>query len=492
MPAYTALRYRKHARRNQRNVFVGLLVFFLLCLIYVPQGVALENIFLGGFITIFASIPLMLWFRYDQQNRKIPFFEMVFFSYAFSYGLSVLQGELYFRGLYPIPNEVVTYTLLFILVGMLSLFAGWRWARGITVRLPFSYHLNEYRLIRLMMLYMALYLILSVLQRFAIASTLRALTGNLVDYIIGSSGLAAIYGLSAYESTGVLNTRQRKYYWVIMAFTFLIKISSGWLSQVLAPVLALFFGRLSAGRLSRKLIVFIMITFLFFQAGKQAFRAEFWGGEVGGTGVSSITEIPKQIAFWISASTEEWQSLQEEGQTSKGILSSIERFNHLTWFAWVVYQTPDSIPYLSGYSYKDLYLYLIPRFLWPEKPINLEKANMIALRYGWLDPTQVGRTAVSPGLMDEAYINFGFLGIILGMFILGMFFKVLSQTLNNPKWGQGWQLLLIVLLCEKWLPLSTAASYFGGFVQPLIIILLMYLPARRKYFRGSESVKRAL
>lgn len=477
---------------NRRNFAIGLMVFFFYFFFNMPKNAPAENIMLGGAIALFAAFPFWLWVRNEQWKENIPFFEMLFLSYAFSYGFAVLQPEHIFRGIHSIPDKAVTGALLIILAGMGSLFAGWRLAGPLRMRLPFTYHMDEHRLIRLMIIYCAMYLFLAMSQRFAVGESIRGFAGNLGDYVFGSTGLAAIFGLSRFEVKGKLTLRQRYYYWGMVGLIFLVKISSGWLMQVLSPVLALFFGRLVGGRFSRKLAVFMLVTFLFFQVGKSAYRNAAWEETMGGKTIDSVSAIPDQVSLWINASSEEWQSSSRQGETGQAVMSAFERLSHLDWFAWVVYQTPEVIPFLNGYSYDDFYLYLVPRFLWPEKPINLEKANTIAVRYGWIYESQVGQTSVSPGLMDEVYINFGRTGIFLGMTALGAFFRLISGALNNPRWGKGWQLLIVVLLCEKWMPLSTAVSYFGGFVQPLIIILMMYLPARVSLSRSRKSVAHAI
>lgn len=477
------LRQKILSRRNQNTFIVGLLMFFLFSLVYVPRGVAVQNILLGGVVIFFATMPLTRWLKYDRLTGTVPFFQLLFFTYALTAGFAVFQGKVVFRGEIPVTQDTVTLTLLLILLGMGSLLTGWRIGAIFHIRPPFSYHVDDGRLLRLMMIYLLLLTILALFQRIGIAGMLRGIFGNLFQYIMGSAGLVAIFGLAGYEAQNRLSARQRRYFRIMMLSVILLGISSGWLYQATLPLLIYCFGRLSrGGYISRKLIISLVVAVLFFQVGKNAFREKFWAGKIGGVAISSVAEIPSQISYWITESVQKIGTESEQKSIGKIAQKTMKRFDHLEWFSFVVSQTPDRIPYLEGYSYNDLYKYLIPRFLWSGKPINLEKANFIALRYGWIYPWQVGRTAVTPGLMDEAYINFGIIGVIFVMMIIGAFFRVLTTTFGNPKWGEGWRLVLIVLVCEKWLPISTAASYFGGFIQPIIIVLIMYWPARKRYF----------
>lgn len=468
-------------RKNRRNIVTGILSVALLSIIYLPEGASIINLFLGSVIVLFASVPFLQWLRHEQWENSVPFFQVFFFSHAVNFGLTAFQGGMVFRGIISIPNFVVTQTLIIILAGMGSLLAGWHLARGVRLKLPFTYHLDERRFVRLLFIYLGLYAFFTLLQRFSIGDMLRSQFGNLFDYMFGGMGLVSIFCLSGYHAEGRLNRRQSQLFWGAIIASLLSGLSSGWLGQAITPVLALVLGRLAkGGHFRRSTILVAVVLVLFLQVGKSAFREMTWQGEMGGVAAQSITDIPLQVSSWFSASALTLENMDEQDRMGSAVVATLGRFNHLEWFAWVVSQTPDSIPYLEGYSYSDLYLFFIPRFFWPDKPTNLEKANYIAVRYGWLDDSQVGQTAVTPGLMDEAFINFGIYGVIIGMAIIGILFRLLSTAMNDPRAGKGWQLALVALLCMKWMPIATAASYFGGFFQPMIMILIMCFPARRK------------
>ncbi len=471
--------------KSRRSIVTGVLVFAAICLIYMPEGASLTNLLLGSGIVLFASVPMLQWLRQQQREDNIPFFQFFFFSHAVNFGFSVFQGRLAFRGIFGIPDEIVTETLLIVLVGMAALLAGWNLGRIFRLKLPFDYHLDERRFIRLLLVYLGFYSFFLVFQRFSIGDMLRAASGNLFEYMLGATGLVSIFYLSGYQAQNKLSKRQNQLFWGAVIVSLFSGLSSGWLSKCIAPIFALVLGRLSkGGHFSRRIVIVAAVLVLFLQVGKNAFRQMTWHGAMGGVVAESITDIPVLVSSWFSASAASLQRIDEQDRMGNAVLTTFRRFNHLEWFSWVVSQTPGSLPYLEGYSYNDLYLFLVPRFIWPDKPTNMDKANFIALRYGWIDPSQVGNQAVTPGLMDEAFINFGVSGVIIVMAAIGALFGVLSTALNNSKAGKGWQIALVALLCMKWLPIATAASYFGGFVQPIVIVLIMYLPARQKRTAG--------
>jgi hypothetical protein len=173
----------------------------------------------------------------------------------------------------------------------------------------------------------------------------------------------------------------------------------------------------------------------------------------------------------------------------------VTRANHLSFFGHVVTMTPRSIPYLEGYSYKTIPAMFIPRAIWPGKPSTMEVANTLAVRYGWLAESHLGAVAVSPGLMDEAYMNSGVIGVVLVMFGFGVLIRWLSDNFGSGIYGFGWQLALIGFMCGGGLMVTwTAQSYFGGIWQTFVTITVIYWPLRlrqRRRVAGAYRVSRS-
>lgn len=81
-------------------------------------------------------------------------------------------------------------------------------------------------------------------------------------------------------------------------------------------------------------------------------------------------------------------------------------------------KVPSDADYQYGYSYYVQLVNPIPRFLWPGKP-TLDTGLLMASLYGEVDrATGEAHLTVSPGLIGEMYLNFGWLGVI-GLSALG-------------------------------------------------------------------------
>lgn len=86
-------------------------------------------------------------------------------------------------------------------------------------------------------------------------------------------------------------------------------------------------------------------------------------------------------------------------------------------------KVPSEIGYLNGESLTYFLLAPIPRTMWPEKPVV-----RIGLFIGQEIFDKNNETGVPPGFPAELYLNFGHIGVILGMFIVGAAYARLYVT----------------------------------------------------------------
>ncbi len=94
-------------------------------------------------------------------------------------------------------------------------------------------------------------------------------------------------------------------------------------------------------------------------------------------------------------------------------------------------KVPSEIDYLKGESLTYFLLAPIPRTMWPEKPVV-----RIGLFIGQEIFDKNNETGVPPGFPAELYLNFGHIGVVLGMFIVGAAYAGLYvatiQRRNSP------------------------------------------------------------
>lgn len=89
----------------------------------------------------------------------------------------------------------------------------------------------------------------------------------------------------------------------------------------------------------------------------------------------------------------------------------LQEFSQFDWFAKVLENTPELIPIQYGRTYLEYFTQFVPRFIWEEKPLPIEyRITSLILGYESGSPfTMIG----------ELFINFGTIGVVLGMFLFG-------------------------------------------------------------------------
>jgi hypothetical protein len=88
-----------------------------------------------------------------------------------------------------------------------------------------------------------------------------------------------------------------------------------------------------------------------------------------------------------------------------------------------VYQLGQTQNFARGDTLWDALLALIPRAIWPEKPITAGSGNLVT-RYTGIDFSS--GTSVGVGQVMEFYANFGTPGVVIGFIIMGVFVTALD------------------------------------------------------------------
>jgi oligosaccharide repeat unit polymerase len=88
----------------------------------------------------------------------------------------------------------------------------------------------------------------------------------------------------------------------------------------------------------------------------------------------------------------------------------------------LVGRVPQELPFQWGRTYLATATMVVPRGLWPNKP--LPSTGVFTLAF-WPDSWLLAGTTLPPGLFGEFYLNFGWIGVALGSFL----FARLGRTL---------------------------------------------------------------
>lgn len=111
-----------------------------------------------------------------------------------------------------------------------------------------------------------------------------------------------------------------------------------------------------------------------------------------------------------------------------GLQASGSRINALGVATVIIRDTPSRVPYQGGWSIGYIFLAYIPRILWPGKP-TISIGQWVTDTYG---PGPHIRSNTGASWIGELYFNFGYPGVLIGMLILGLWFRVLQEHFFRP------------------------------------------------------------
>ena len=97
-------------------------------------------------------------------------------------------------------------------------------------------------------------------------------------------------------------------------------------------------------------------------------------------------------------------------------------FNH------VYAKTPEPVPYWGGETYRNFFTNLVPRAFWAGKPEE-RFGREFGIRYGLV--SQDDHSSVNVPWIIELLANFGAVGVIAGMAVIGFLFAVIDRFFNS-------------------------------------------------------------
>jgi hypothetical protein len=206
------------------------------------------------------------------------------------------------------------------------------------------------------------------------------------------------------------------------------RLVSGSLAQLM--LLGLFLVIIIWYERKRIPVVLISVTLLFlvsFNSIKGEYRYLTWAG-----GKFSNLNAVEKVQLFVNLAIKQYQvdDVKSEEKSSGSPLSSVVgRTAHIVLLSEVVKDTPAQVSYWGGETYFPLFTSYIPRFLWPDKPRQII-GNSFGRRYNYLGSNDRTTSLNLPWIV-ELYANFGSLGILIGMPLIGLFLAFIEQKLNH-------------------------------------------------------------
>jgi hypothetical protein len=416
-----------------------------------------------------SAIPL--WVFLVARRRMIPFPAFALALYSAYFSFPIFMPTPLFLLFHSGPAwESVDETLLLVVVGTASMLTGLYGTGFVVARLPKVR--REIDLKRALPA-LATIAVLSFAVRFATFGVITRTFGSIL-YTIGYFGQIALSALLIAWLRGYLNLGYKALTLGLFFLLVAVGLASGLLASVAMPVAGLLFAYAwERRRLPWSVIIAGVLIFIPFNAAKMQFRTMAQTDSGSKANPANLVNLVAKFATLTYENVENGKLGSDDEMTRSGQA----RTNQLGIFAVVVNETPRVIPYWDGYTYSDILWHLIPRVVVPDKPapaIGQEFPRRYELIGYWDYATSVNLPQVI-----EFYINFGPVGLLLGMLLVGFIYAFLDHCYSGTVAGAvvGCTLFSGLMNME-----SNFSPVFGSLVFHMIFcgLLILLFPTKKK------------
>ncbi|HEY0004826.1 MAG TPA: hypothetical protein VGB17_08430, partial [Pyrinomonadaceae bacterium] len=351
----------------------------------------------------------------SQGNPYVPVFPLLCLAYGAQFGLPVLmrRPELdAFGETLLIEMGNINAALVLSIFGLIFLQAGFYWSQGRRIsNLVPTYQLN-----------------LDEKKAFIfclVVGIAAPFLPQFSQYVFGENAIqfSAVIGLlqkQVYVCIGILvwltyKKEARWFYkpllYAIVAVAVLKGTGTAMLEDVLVPILVLIIALWNfTKRIPWKQCAILLVVLLFLSPAKHIVRAQLWNNSAE---VAEMTAW-QRTEVWVTEAATFWQETAlGERDPNDSLDSTTSRLDFLSLFGHVYDLTPATIPYREGETLYNFAFAIIPRAIWPDKPVFGDASRKFAIEYGLTTEEGADRTAFGIGLPTEGYLNFGPVGTAL-------------------------------------------------------------------------------
>jgi hypothetical protein len=227
------------------------------------------------------------------------------------------------------------------------------------------------------------------------------------------------------------------------------------LMNLIVFLLGLFRRRLTLARLGM-MAVAMSICYLTVLPLVQSAREQLWQryGSYEGAGLAERLELLSSSVTGANTTAD------------LGGVSPLMRFSYMNQAAFAVSRYDMGYP---GNSFSNAWAVLIPRLLWPDKPIITD----IGTQFNYA-VTGNDKSATSPGLFCDAYWDFGWPGVVLLMIVLALILTLLSRFALDIVRRDAWVYFPVVLLGVD-MGFSTAGYFVVSILGGGAIFVSLYI-----------------
>jgi hypothetical protein len=368
---------------------------------------------------VFVIFLAVLRFTFRQARRSVPIALLVAGQIYIFYGMAQFsQSEMtLLLGTYVPSDEALTWALALVVVGELLFLLGYYVASPLSDvvaricyrRLPVPTEKWSSGIIFYSLIAFLVAATISLHPKY-IPTTFRFFLSQIFNLYLGLALL--LYVGFTYGNKKTLKAAN-----LIVIGMLLVGLIEGMLGTMMGTVIEVFVARLVWRKeLGLKWLIIAVILFILLNPVKYEFRREVWVNKE--KDVTSLGQIEYRLENWLDSFQRVWILKT----TSQNVVEpSASRTSELLPFAQVIDYVPSKVPYDSGRSLRDALLFIVPRFIAPNKGSSSDLLyNRYAVTFGFTTPEGTETTTIGTSIFAEGYWNFG---------VLGVFFYLLSAGL---------------------------------------------------------------
>ena len=438
--------------------------------------------FLG--ILLFA-ICLYPTVRYlSRHETGLPTIAILCLAYALQFAVPVFTREasieLAFGEVRLLNDSDVTAALLLAIAGAFVLQAGYYWFKKSQLQKSVPIARLELNKSKAVLYCVIVGLLLPLLFN------LRGIIPNELQQPL--SALLRVLQNQVLVAIGVLGwiyyaRRDSKWYGVwlyaLVALTALRGISTGSIEEALVPIGVLFMVKwVYTRRMSLAMVAVVVALTLFLSPVKGDYRQQVWLGEAPDAAQMSSAA---KVRLWVGEATDYWiDTLSGNRNLREATAGATGRADFIHQVAHIHSMTPAVVPFQYGSTYSYFAVALIPRIFWPEKPTAGDANGFFAVSYGLTTEEGAKTTTFGVSLIGEAFINFGWPGVVVLMLLQGLIISLLERLFAGVESGPGGQAVFIAFFIFFLNGIGSSAEIlFGNILQNLLCGYLLLLWARK-------------
>ncbi len=388
-------------------------------------------------------------------------------------------------------GEELVQALAYVLLGMMAFWGGCQAARGKRVGLMFSGRSQEdtaspSREQGMILSTVALYAVGFGTKFFLLRSHLYSYTGSNEKYNANLAAMQVVNTISIFGTFALVvatieryrklsNSRWKVLFWAIFSSEILWGAVSGMKGTLLVNFLVV---ALASSVIQRKLnlrwLVLPFVVLVLIYPISDAYRAVLTGR--GAQEVTSFQEAGRagQIAFRDATQSAAGRGgLWHVGQTR-----TAARFDLLTSVAQVLVLGPRASLVRGHTAWWMIPIYpFIPRFIWRTKPILDKGAWFTVALNGSFGTAATAGSSTAITYPGDLYLEFGLLGIPIGMFVLGVVVQLITNRLSGPVEPRD----LFLYACVFLFGFPLEADVFAVWASLIKLLAILFVLSRLIY-----------